>query len=229
MKMERYTYSHSSQIVRVYRALRGNGKLTASEIAEKCFVSRRSISRIVAALHDVGLCHVCEWRQSQFNRSSNMPVYTFGPGENVPLVAKERTHKVDIYNSQRGIDVVEWLEKHGPCLVRDIHVVSGSYRLEIVRRLLAENFVHIVRWEQINSNILPVYAAGKGKNVARPKKLTAAQASAKRRKRLIEEFGKEAAKSIIRSRKESGAEKIVFGGKTVYQRGGSRYEKRERT
>lgn len=63
-------------------------RATASEIAEVCGFSRRSVTQVLERFEDYDLAHVCDWQPMKSGRP--VRVYRFGKGENVPRKAAEK-------------------------------------------------------------------------------------------------------------------------------------------
>ena len=93
-----------------------------------------------------------------------------------------------------------------------------------IRTMRRHGLIHITDWVK-NSNGVAValYQWGEGTDAIRPRKRSRREIARvnmqKRRARLIEEYGIEAARRIIKCRRLGGAEHIVIDGKSVYRRG----------
>lgn len=215
--MRKHDFSKSGQVIRVYKTLRESEGLTAHEIETKCFVSRRQVSRCTAMLKEVGLCHISKFIRNDLGKQGYVAIYAYGYG--VDAVRPTRNERsTDVSQSPRAFQIVEQIEKLGELSLPDVEGIPRGYAAELLTWLKEEKVIHVDRWELHGCTWRQIYVLGPGTNAKRPKALSHAVRSRRRKRKIRELYGPEIAKKIIRSRRDGGADRVVINGITVYER-----------
>jgi len=218
------SYTQSAQAQRVWLALQ-QGDITTAEISARAFVSPRSLEGILREFRACGLVHVCAWIQPPESRYHQVALYRFGAGEHQPRPKRGISNNtVYVETSMAAHRVVESLQQSGPlsmyAIAESVGIAPG-YAHRILRVLLKTGgIIHVSDWIRIGrcGQASSVYAAGPGKDKARPRAQKQATISRRRRQRLAAQFGPDIANRIQTSRRLGGPERIVVDGITVFER-----------
>lgn len=169
--------TRSAAMARILAALEGTGGLSRQEIARAAFVGATTLSggKYLEKLKSLGLIHISGWRKN--GNGFTTPLYRLG---HQPDCCQPHfdTHDRDSLGMSR---IVAALERHGPLSCREaarmaalsVNTVKNARYMEI---LVAQERVHIQAWRRNSRGpASPLFAAGTGRNAARPAPLSAAE------------------------------------------------------
>lgn len=224
-----YAYWNSGILVRLMRLLHAGVTGTKQELAAMADTSPRNLEAYLPLLHKLGLARIVRWERSETG-TAFQGVYGFGEGrKNAPKQTKAcrriRACDVDVSRSAEAKRYLLYIQRGHRTAIEMAEIIgtSTSWARKVMRSLHAQGYVHIAAWEREGAHPpVAVYGPGRGEDAKKPKKLTHAEANARRRRRLDEQYGEEAAKRILTPRSQGGPERIVQDGRTVWARGVNR-------
>lgn len=175
----------SAAMARILAALAAAGGLSRQEIARAAFVAATTLSGggYLDKLRSQGLIHVSGWRRNR--NGFTTPLYSLGKQGDCP----QPRFDLDDRDSAGLSRIVATLERHGPLSYREAaalaglspHTVKNARYMEI---LVAQGRVHIGAWRRGRRGpASALYAAGSGRNAAKPAALSAAEKSRRFRDR----------------------------------------------
>ncbi len=169
---------------RIISALERRSGLTREEIAQQAYVAATTLSGggYLRHMKELGLIHISGWRRSAAG-SFSIPQYSAGRGKDYvrPSMSPELREAPGM---QRLLDAIE---RHGPVDYRQAARLAGLAINTVknagyLKSLIAQGLIYVADWRRArNGPPRPLFEAGDGRSVPRPRPLTAAQKSRRHR------------------------------------------------
>lgn len=214
----------SLMMVRLTALFHAGYQGTKWELAKAAFSTAKNIESYIRFLKDVGIARVVAWEKRVGPGAQHVAIYGWGGGESdAPKELKPKGMKFDARQSENAILILECLEKSGPKTTAQVAEYMGcghEYARMCLRQMQKQGMVHIARWNRAGAHPpMIVYGAGKHTDAQKPVVLTRLQSTRRRKRRLVDKFGEDRAKSIMTSRADGGVDRIIIDGKIAWQRG----------
>lgn len=197
---------------------------TKWELADKVFSTHRNLDSYIHWLKDVGIARIVGWKVRVGQGAHKVAIYGWGGGEpDEPKPMKQPGLKFDARQSENALLILNRLSAAGPQSTAQVAEYMGcghEYARMCLRQMYRQGMVHIARWNRAGAHPpIIVYGAGKHTDAQKPVVLTRLQSTRRRKRRLVDKFGEDRAKSIMTSRADGGVDRIIIDGKIAWQRG----------
>ncbi|MCK9389629.1 MAG: hypothetical protein M0Q22_14700 [Sulfuritalea sp.] len=169
---------------RIVKVLLESPGLTRSQIAERAFVGKTTLSGggYLKTMKESGLIHISGWLRNPSGRFST-PLYSAGGGED--CVRPKAT--VQNREAPGMVRLLDAIRDYGPIDYRQAAMIA-ELSLNTVKNagylesLVSQRKIHIAEWRRSrNGPMRPVYEVGRGKEAPRPHVLTGAERSRRHR------------------------------------------------
>lgn len=186
--------------------------------SEKAFTSPRNASALLAEIYAEGLSHITGWDRPA--RGACTPIYSLGPGEDVPRPAPKprvSVRKTKVRLEDRLLAAVAEAPLTAEQAADRLCVIPDHIR-KLFKRLHEQKKVRIASWERkTRGPYFPSYLAGTGRDKKKPDPLPASARCMAYRKRLKGVFDERYGAVREMQKTNIPGRRLVIDGKVVYQ------------
>lgn len=211
--------------LRISATLADHGPASVERLSRLTGYHHRTVRDQILAMHRAGRVHVAEYRHEYAESPAPAKLWAAGPGHDAEPARRPPRPARDANwaTSDAAARILERLTC-SPCTIKTLCAdcaVSDSGARPLLRQMARAGAIHLSAYlptTGIGGMHTKLYSLGPGRAAKRPAPRGKKVLYQEWRARKIAKYGPDIAGTMLRSRNNGGAERIVIDGRTVYQR-----------